>query len=194
MCGITLDTVMAVRTAARNNDIDMVKYLIRDFYDPDADYLLVTDWAIEHNHADVIRMLIARGFNIAANEEYILRRGAAGGVRYLDGVKFLLSIGCDPSAADHQALEWAVESDSIEMTELLLSTDLALEADYTRMIQYAKRFDRDDMHRFLVDFVEDSFRRRRALVALVLAKSTRIPMDVVRVIVNMSINRVVVYK
>ncbi|KAJ3330451.1 hypothetical protein HDU76_005662 [Blyttiomyces sp. JEL0837] len=110
-CGKVKCTEKGFYDAARNGDLEMVKYLsgYRNELDCDLDYAV--DCAVGSGHVDVVRFLVEAGGNVSLEaSEDCVKEGHFRVVEYLcgSGKVDLRSIGC-------KMMECAVESGSLKM-------------------------------------------------------------------------------
>jgi hypothetical protein len=83
----------------------------------------------------VVRLLLDRGANIHALDDWVLRWGARNG--HLEVVRLLLDSGADIHANNDEALRWSAEKGNLEMVRLLLDCGADIHADNDYALRYA---------------------------------------------------------
>ena len=99
-------------------DVETVKLLL----DRGADIHACEDYALrrasDKGHTETVKLLLDRGADIHACEDYALRWASDNG--HIETVKLLLDNGADVHAYDDEALCWASENGHTETVKLLL--------------------------------------------------------------------------
>ena len=75
-------------------------------------------WAVQHEHVDIIQMLIDIDVNINTNEDKALRTASYEG--YYDVVKILLENGADVHSSNDDSIKWASTNGHHRIVKLLL--------------------------------------------------------------------------
>lgn len=91
--------------------------------------------ALRKDRVDEVRRLLAKGTNVHADNNHLLRKAAYNG--HTDIVKLLLAAGADVHARDDGALQWAALADHSYIAKVLLDagarvTQEALDAARSR--------------------------------------------------------------
>jgi hypothetical protein len=100
----------------RRITVDVVRELIKEGANTKADNSLVLQWAAEHGHTDIVKLLIPLT-DPKALSSYALQLAAEYG--HIEIVKLLIPVS-DPKAGDSLALQLAAEYEYIEIVKLLI--------------------------------------------------------------------------
>jgi ankyrin repeat protein len=92
-------------------------------------------WASQNGHIEVVKLLLEKGANIHADDDFSLRIASQQG--HLEVVKLLIENGANVNAQDDYSLRWASQNGHIEVVKLLLENgadihavgDLSLRSD-----------------------------------------------------------------
>jgi len=108
----------ALRWAAFDGDLDVVKYLIDKGADIHANDDNALKQAASRGHLEVVKYLVEKGANIHADNNDSLRWAASNG--HLEVVKYLVEQGADIHAENEKALRWAVRNGHLEVIKYLI--------------------------------------------------------------------------
>ena len=110
---------LALRLASYNGHVEVVKLLLAAGADVHADNDHVLRWASDNGRVEVVKLLLAVGADVHAEDDFALRRASRYG--HVEVVKLLLAAGADVHAKDDYALRWASKYGQVEVVKLLLA-------------------------------------------------------------------------
>ena len=107
---------MALLEAIENGNLSAVRAELTDGVDPDSINEALYS-AAHYGHVDTVKVLLANGADVAANDNEALRLAAAYG--HVNTVKVLLVVGADVAARNNEALRLAAEKGHGEVVRIL---------------------------------------------------------------------------
>lgn len=107
----------AVRYAAENGYLEMVKYLHKNGADIMAANNLAVRTAARNGHLETVRYLCENGADITAVDNHAVRWAAWKG--HLEVVKYLHENGADITECNNEAVRWAAENGHLDVVEYL---------------------------------------------------------------------------
>ena len=114
----------ALNEAARNGQLEIVKYLVEDC---DANVHAWDErtlrWAAWNGQLEIVKYLVSKGANVHARDNWALRRAAWKG--HLDVVKYFATIGVNVHAQNGLALSMAAEGGHLEVVKYLKTYKLS---------------------------------------------------------------------
>jgi ankyrin repeat protein len=109
-CSLSPSSIMKI--SAKNGYLHIVKYLIKNGYDPTSDRHLALMNAVEGGNMDIIKYLVEEFYPKFYNNS-ILDECAKFG--HLEAFKFFIEKGCDPDRKRSHALQFACENGHLEI-------------------------------------------------------------------------------
>jgi ankyrin repeat protein len=102
--------------AIGHNHVELVKILI-PFSNKNDDHYMIFHWATKYGHIEIVKMLLEKGTDPKIRNSYPLQLAAQNG--HIEVVKLLLPLS-NPKADDSLALRWAAKHGHIKIVKLLL--------------------------------------------------------------------------
>lgn len=144
----------ALRLAARNGHIDIVKFLVAqgaDIHADDDDALRV---AAEFGQLDIVRYLVDQGADVHARDDFALRWAASKG--HLDIVKFLVRKGADIHAEGENgdipcAFSRAAERGHLDIVIYLFEQGFDIRFQKYEALEFAASWGRLEIVKFLLE-------------------------------------------
>jgi hypothetical protein len=103
--------------AAVQGDADAVRILLATGANVHAQDDRALDWAARDGHTETVKALLAAGANVRSGDDGALRAAASGG--HTETVRVLLAHGANVGAHDNIALCWATVNGDAETTQVL---------------------------------------------------------------------------
>lgn len=145
---VTADGNYAVRRAAENCHLEVVKYLHQNGADVTAVNNYAVRMAAENGHLAVVKYLHKNGANIAAYNNYAVVYAAENG--HLEVVKYLYENGANITVGDYYAVGLAARNGHLEVVKYLHQNG----ADITADNNYAVRKAAENGHLEVVKYLQ----------------------------------------
>ena len=134
--------------AVKAGKIDVVKNLIENGADIEADDNRALKCASDHGHTEIVKLLIDKGADVQADDNYALRWASNDG--YTEIVKLLIEEGADVQSGDNVALRCASGKGYRAIVKLLLDNDANIPEHVSesglkiiRQVQLEKKFEKE---------------------------------------------------
>ena len=124
---IHVDDDSAFVYAARNNDLELVKFLVCNKANIHSNNELALRLAACNGYLEIVRYLINNGANIHAANDWVLQLAASHG--HLEIVKYLISKGADIHTDNDLALQLAASNGYLEVVRYLIENGANIHAD-----------------------------------------------------------------
>jgi len=126
----------ALRFAALNGHLEVVKYLVQLGANIHADNDYALRWSALNGHLEVLKYLVQLGANIHAENDYALRFAAGKG--HLEVLKYLISLGADIHAYHDFALRWAAGNGHLEVVKYLVQQGADIHANHEEALIWSE--------------------------------------------------------
>jgi len=123
----------ALRWAANNSRIEIVKILLENGADVHAEDDYALRWAANYGRIEIVKILLKNGANVHTEDDEALRWAANNG--HLEVVKILLENGADVHAGNDWALRWATYYGRIEVVKFLLENGVDVHAENDKALR-----------------------------------------------------------
>jgi hypothetical protein len=137
---------LALRWASHNGHTETVKVLLAAGADVHADNDYALQWACENGHTETVKVLLDAGADVHADNDYALRWASNYG--HTETVKVLLAAGADVHAQDDYALRWASEHGHTETVKVLLAAGADVHA-----LRWASNYGHTETVKVLKDWI-----------------------------------------
>jgi ankyrin repeat protein len=144
--------VNASKALAVASDLEIVKFLIENGADVNANNGVALDYASRNGNLEIVKFLLENGADVNANNGAALAGASQRG--HLEIVKLLLSptVGADVNADNGRALSFAISADKQNIVHFLLENGANL---YDEALTTAIRFNKPKYVQLLIDYGAD---------------------------------------
>ena len=140
---ITLTRALFIQMCEKK-DLKLFETFLKNIFD----VFDCVGWAAAFGHLEIVKILVSRGANVRAHNDYIVRWAAENG--QLDVVKYLVSQGADIKTDNNNAIRWAARGGYVELVKYLVSQGADIHSNDDCSIRWASIFGHLEVVKYLV--------------------------------------------